>query len=110
MVFFLGLIFLSRALSLKDAAQHAAFEGARAGVLLNSSEVDCHEAVQVYASKLGLKDVRTFVSPQRIINDEEVITVRVEIPMEPNAWVSTGFVPTSLDLSSQVTLTRRSSE
>ena len=93
---------------LKDAAQHAAFEGARAGILLNSTEVDCHQAVVDFTNKLGLKDVSAFVDPKRISNEDEVITVRVSIPMRSNAWVSTGFMPTALDIVSEVTLTRRS--
>ena len=107
LTFFLGLIFLSRALLLKDTAQHAAFEGARAGIILNASERDSQQAVADFTRRMGLKDVRTTIKPRVITNEDEVITVNVSIPMASNAWVTTGFMPTNLDIESEVTLTRR---
>lgn len=108
LTFFFGLISLSRALQLRDTAQHAAFEGARAGLVLNATEVDCREAVENFTDSMGLSGVTTVIEPASLTNEDEVVSVRVVIPLRANAWVSGSFVPDDATLESEVTLTRRS--
>jgi Flp pilus assembly protein TadG len=106
LVFFIGMVGVTQAFTLRDTAQHAAYEGARRGILLNSKASDCDDAVQEFVRRIRIRGAVTTVSPQTISNAVQEITVGVTIPMNENAWVAAPFFPKSWNLYAEVKLTR----
>ncbi len=106
MVFFIGMVGVTQAFTLRDTAQHAAYEGARKGILLNSKASDCEDAVQEFARRIRIRGAVTTVAPQTLSNNVKEITVGVAIPMNENAWVAAPFFPDNWSLYAEVKLTR----
>ena len=58
LTFFIGMIGMTQALLLNDTAQHAAYEGARQGLVLTSDSKSVKSAVTDFTKSMGLKKRR----------------------------------------------------
>lgn len=106
MVLFLGMLVITQAFTLRDTMQHAAYEGVRKGLLLDATSQDCKDAVQEFTDAMRIKGVTTTIVPANISNATKEITVKVEVPLNKNAWAVASFLPDNWVLSSEITLAK----
>lgn len=106
LAFFIAMISFTRLVTLRDSVQHAAYEGAREGMLLESTNQDCVEKVEEFLGRVHLYGAEIEVLPAGIEMTTEEITVSVTVPMSENAWIGGGFVDADWTVSESVTLSR----
>ncbi len=85
---FAGMIEISRILLLQHSADTAAYEGARSAMVPGATAAEASQASQTLLRAVGLKSFAVTVSPTEIQEDTPLITVRVEIPIQSNAWIT----------------------
>lgn len=93
---FLLLMFASvefaRLNMMRHAADNAAYEAARVGILPGADATNVASVATNYMqSKLGAQGVTVNVTPDPIADDTPEVTVNVSIPMDQNAWVTPRF-------------------
>lgn len=103
---FFGMLVITQAFTLRDSVEYAAYEGARRGLLLNATADDCKQAVDEFTKAMRIKGARTTVTPSNLSNSTQEITVKVEVPLNKNAWAVASFLPRNWMLSSEIKLTR----
>lgn len=108
LLFFVSQIGLMQIFLLNDTAQHAAYEGAREGLVITSTAQDAEDAVQAFASSMNVRDVTVDVEPDNFTSSTQEVTVAVSIPLNSNAWISVPFMPDNWAVESTVTLSRQS--
>ena len=86
-----GCYEISRANLMRHAAQAAAYEGARVGIVPGSSIADVEKGVNFVLRSVGVRDVSIITDPQTIEVDTQRIRVRVEIPLGSNMFVPSVF-------------------
>ena len=92
---------------IRNTMENAAYEGARRGVLPGATASDCESAAQFLLDAVGISDSTITVSPSSIQPTTEEVTVRVEVPLAPNSYVTPSYV-SGIILSSTITLPRES--
>jgi hypothetical protein len=88
LLIFAGMIEISRILLLQHSADTSAYEGARCAMVPGATSSEASQAAQSLLQAAGLKSSVITVSPTLIQEDTSLITVRVEIPISTNAWIS----------------------
>ncbi len=106
LVFFIAMTVMTQAFVMRDTAQHAAYEGARAGLVVNSSVEDVEAAVEKFTQMLKLRDVEVAVDPPVFTQGTNRVTVTVSIPYRSNAWCAAGFMPEEWSSSATISLRR----
>lgn len=93
---------------LRDTAQHAAYEGARAGIVPGATAKSSLNAAKQMMSILDTRQAEIQVTPSVITDDVETVRVDVRIPMGPNLWWmgATPFIPENWTMSSSIELNR----
>ena len=91
MLFFTAMFELSRVLMLQHAADTAAYEGARAAMVLGATSSEAQQTAQQMIDAAGLSMSTIEVTPSVIEEQTSIITVRVEIPVAPNSWIVPTF-------------------
>ena len=105
--FFIAMVVMTQAFLLKDMTQHAAYEGARAGILYNATARDARTAAEDYMKMMNMKGVQVSSVPLTITNTTREITISVTVPMNENAWIAAPFMPPNWTIGSEVTLAKR---
>jgi|SRR5579863_9451700 len=105
LAFVFGTIEFSRILQIQHTIRLAAFEGARAGVPLDSTTSDVTTRVQSVLSAVKISNSTTTITPSPIVYTSPTITVTVAADPALNKWV-TWFVAAGKPLSSTITLNR----
>lgn len=100
-----GLLEFARMTQLQQTARLAAFEGARAGITLNSSTADVKAAVNHVMSAVAVSTFTTTVTPATLGYTSPTVTVNVSVPAQANAWFH-WFVPNNTTISASITLSR----
>jgi Flp pilus assembly protein TadG len=103
MVIGFGMIELSRLMMLQHTADTAAYEGARHAMVPGATAEEAATAAQEMLDATGLRDTSIFVTPSEITESTPLITVRVDVPVGTNSWISF-FRVGSYDVSSEVTM------
>lgn len=98
-----AFIELSRAWMLKQSADSAAYEGARAAIVAGAVPQDGRLAAESLLKASGIKSWRISIDPQVIEETTATITVNVRIPVAGNTWISPFFLKQT-EVSSSVTL------
>ncbi len=98
-----AFIELSRAWMLKQTADSAAYEGARAAIVAGAVPSDGRIAAENLLRSSGIKTWRTSIEPQTITEDTTYVKVVVTIPVTGNTWISPFFFKQT-ELTSSVTL------
>ena len=88
LLIFAGMIEISRVLLLQHSADTAAYEGARSGMVPGATSDEASNAAQLLLLAAGLQSTSITVTPVVITEDTPIITVRVEVPIAPHAWIS----------------------
>lgn len=108
LLFFGGLEF-SRANTIINVADNAAFEGARIGIVPGASAADCQQAAEEQLDILRVKGYEVEIQPSTITQNTTEIQVTVTVPMAQNALPLSRFVA-GKTLMRSVTLNREVEE
>ena len=88
LLIFAGMIEISRILLLQHSADTAAYEGARSAMVPGATADEASQAARALLVAAGLKSSTITVTPLVVTESTPLITVRVEIPISQNAWIS----------------------
>jgi Flp pilus assembly protein TadG len=105
LAFVFGTIEFSRVLQLQHTIRLAAFEGARAGVPLDSTTSDVTTKTQSILSAVKITNSTTTITPNPLAYASSTVTVTISADPAQNKWV-TWFVTAGHPLSSTITLNR----
>lgn len=90
-VLFFACIDFSRANLIYHAANNAAFEGARRGVVPGVQRTDIEQRAHQIMARALVRNVSVNVTPQTITELTPEITVTVSVPMADNQWFNSLF-------------------
>ncbi len=82
-----GGIELSRISMIRNTAEIAVYEGARAGIVPGATTAQVIAAVNNYLNISGISNATVTVTPNAITNETPQIQVDVDIPISGNTWV-----------------------
>ena len=99
------MILLSRVLQLQHTIRLVAFEGARAGVPLDSTTADVQNRMQSILQAVQVPNAQTTITPSPLAYASPTVTVTVSADPANNAWL-TWFVTAGHPLTSTITLQR----
>ncbi|MCA9131863.1 MAG: pilus assembly protein [Planctomycetales bacterium] len=91
-LFFFGGIEFSRANMLRNVAENAALEGARAGILPGATAAQCIASADQQLALLDVVGGTVSVLPEVIEPDTPRVTVAVSVPMAENCLPLSKFV------------------
>lgn len=103
MIITFAMIEISRLMMLQHTADTAAYEGARHAMVPGANAKEAATAAQEMLDAAGLRDTTVYVSPSEILESTPLITVRVDVPVASNAWLSF-FRVGGYDVTSEVTM------
>lgn len=98
-----AFIELSRAWMLKQTADSAAYEGARAAIVAGAVPRDGYAAAEILLSSSGIKTWRIAIEPSVIEEETTYVKLTVSIPVAGNTWISPFFLK-QMEVASSVTL------
>lgn len=98
-----AFIELSRAWMLKQSADSAAYEGARAAIVAGAVPQDGRAAAEALLKATGIKSWHISIDPTVIEESTPVVTVNVRIPVAGNTWIAPFFLK-QVEVTSSVTL------
>ncbi|MBB3210585.1 Flp pilus assembly protein TadG [Rhodopirellula rubra] len=108
MLFFTAMIEISRILMLQHTADTAAYEAARSAMVPGATVSEAELEAQILLDAAGLVATQVTVSPSVITEETAFITVRVEVPVEENCWITPDQFTNSAVVSEVTLLTERS--
>lgn len=98
-----AMIEISRLMLLQHTADTAAYEGARHAIVPGATPGEALRAAKELIDANGLRDVMIEVTPDVIVEETPLVTVRVVVPVSQNSWIAF-FSFVSHSVSSEVTL------
>lgn len=104
LIFFIGIIAVSQAFILRDLSQLAAYEGARAGTILDATSEDIRTETERVLTSMRVQGAEITIEPTQLTNSTPRVRVTVRIPIADNAWVAGPLVPSIIDVGSSVEL------
>lgn len=93
-VFFLVLMSMfefSRLNVLRNTADNAAYEAARAAMVPGATAADATAEANRLLNVVGARGANVTISPNRITRNTEAVTVSIDIPLDRNGWVVPRF-------------------
>lgn len=102
-----ALLEFSRVLMLKQTVNSAAYEGARAAVVVGSTPQTARDSVDALMKSTLLKKWVTDIDPLVFDEQTSAVTVRVAVPVEENSWITPFFFRSSVIDSSVTLITER---
>jgi Flp pilus assembly protein TadG len=105
LAFVFGTIEFSRVLQLQHTIRLAAFEGARAGVPLDSTTSDVTARTQSVLSSVRVTHATTTITPNPVVYASPTVTVTVSVDPTRSSWVN-WFLTAGHPLTSTITLNR----
>lgn len=91
LIFLFGCYEAARAYMFQHAAESAAYEAARMGIVPNAQTGDCRQVAETVLRSVGIRNFNLTVSPNPILRDSPTITVTIEVPMGGNSRVAPFF-------------------
>ncbi len=91
LLFFASLEFC-RVAMIRHTADNAVYEGCRVGIIPGATVGEVQAEAQLILNSLGLNNVSVAVTPAVIDRDTDEVTVRVEVPLDENSFVTNQFV------------------
>jgi len=83
-----GMIDLARANMLRNTAENAVYEGARAGITPGATAVKAENAAKLVMNAIAVQGATYSVSPATITSATSSVTVTVSVPISSNLWAS----------------------
>jgi Flp pilus assembly protein TadG len=84
MAFLFGCYETSRAYMMQHAAESAAYEAARAGIIPNATPAQCRLIAENVLRSVGVRNFNLNVSPSPIQQQSPTISVTIEVPLREN--------------------------
>ena len=91
LLFFASMEFC-RVAMIRHTADNAVYEGCRAGIIPGATTAEVTAETQLILNSLGLTNVTIAVTPPVIDKDTDEVTVRVDVPLDDNSFVTNQFV------------------
>ena len=91
LLFFASMEFC-RVAMIRHTADNAVYEGCRVGIIPGATNAEVVAETRLILNTLALSNVAINVTPAAIDQDTDEVTVRVNIPLDDNAWVPNQFV------------------
>lgn len=104
-----GLIEFARVNMIRNSAQNAAYQGARAAIIPGGSSAEAKAAANSALAILAVQNATVTVSPATINNATPDVTVSISIPLADNMWITPKYVAKSTMVKT-CTLTRESTQ
>lgn len=104
MLFFAAVDF-SRANSIRNTAENAAYEGARRAIVPGATKQSALDEANAILNILSINTATVTVNPETITNSTPQVTVTVSVPLGSNLYAASPFL-TSTTISRTCTLTR----
>lgn len=79
---------LTRVTMLRHSADHAAYIGARRGIITGATAENVEEVVQGHMDAIGIRDATVTVIPEEITEATTQVEVEVGVPLAMNTWIS----------------------
>jgi hypothetical protein len=79
---------LTRVTMLRHSADHAAYIGARRGIITGATAENVEEVVQSHMDAIGIRDATVTVIPEEITEATTQVEVEVGVPLAMNTWIS----------------------
>lgn len=98
---------LSRVWMLKQTADSAAYEGARAGIIAGAQPSDARDAAEALLRAARIKRWTIDCHPTEFVESTGVIRLTVNIPVSTNTWVAPMFFKSTRVTSSVALITER---
>lgn len=102
-----GLLEFSRVLMLKQTVNSAAYEGARAAVVVGSTSQAARDSVDALMKSTLLNNWSTTIDPPVFDEQTSAVTVQVSVPVADNSWVTPFFFRSSVIDCSVTLITER---
>lgn len=103
LVFFYAMVELTRVMLLQHSVDTAAYEGARAAMVPGATSADAIDSANQLLKAANLKNAIITVDPAVLEESTSLITVRVQLPIASNCWI-TPFWFKSGSVQSEVSL------
>ncbi len=87
-----ALIEFSRVNMIRNTAQNAAYEGARAAIIPGGNAATAKESAEEVLATIRVKEATVTVDPNTITNTTPQITVTISIPLGKNMWLAPSYV------------------
>jgi Flp pilus assembly protein TadG len=85
---------LARANMLLHAAESAAYEGARVGIVPGATPAKIRTAAEFVLNSVGVSDFNVRITPPIIDNQTPRVLVEIEVPFRGNTSIPTFFIDT----------------
>ncbi len=87
-----GLIEFSRVNMIRNTAQNAAYEGARAAIIPGGDAAVAKKSAEDVLETIRVKEATVTVTPETITNSTPRISVTISIPLGKNMWLAPSYV------------------
>lgn len=98
-----GMVEFSRLSIIRHAADNAAYEGARTGIVPGATVADVEAAAQQMLDVVSVGTSTIVVTPNPLTNAADDVTVTVNVPVADNSWMVPKF-SNGLTIQSSATL------
>jgi hypothetical protein len=92
LLFVFALFEFGRFHMLQHTVENAAYEGARRGIVPGATAPLCRNTARGVLAAGSIQAAEVTVEPATILPDTELVTVRIVVDINQNAWVSRFFV------------------
>ncbi|MCY2993640.1 MAG: pilus assembly protein [Planctomycetota bacterium] len=104
-LFFFAAFEFARMNMLRHTVEMAAFEGARCGIVPGATAMEAWERANGILSVVGAREATINVTPDVIDLQTKEVTVRIQVPLDANAWV-TPYLLRGMQIDRKFTLIR----
>lgn len=90
-LFLFGCYEVSRAQMMQHAAESAAYEAARTGIVPNATEKSCRDSAAFVLRSVGVKNFSLSVQPNPIPFGAREVHVIIDVPLRSNTLIAPAF-------------------
>ncbi len=92
LIFLFAGVEMARLNMLRHAADNAAYESARYGIVPGATVAEVEQKAHEYLGSVKVTNGNITVNPDPITEDTVDLTVTVSVPLDGNAWISPQFM------------------
>lgn len=81
----------SRVNTIRHSVANAAYEGARRGIVPGATATDAQDAAVAILTAVCVRDAEVTLTPAVITADTSEITVKIDVPLDQNGWITPKF-------------------
>ena len=88
---FFGALEFCRVAMIRHTADNAVYEGCRIGIIPGATSDEVRNQTRNVMSTMGVGTINIEVTPAVIRRDTDVVTVRIDVPLDENSYVPNQF-------------------